>query len=131
MEKEQLLKDWIKHKNAESRAKEKRLAIERDIEQLYSDFPENSKTFKEEEIGFSVNLKKNFKYNLNQDQYLGIRSEIPEDLRPEKVIFSLDLKGYEWLRENNQEIYRKISDCVEFKINKPTIKVEKIKKKGV
>lgn len=126
-EKENLLKDWLKHKKAENKAKEKRIGIEDKLEKLYgTDFKENSKTFTEEELGFKINLKKNIKYNLDQEAWIAIRPDIPEDLRPEKVSFSLDVKGFEYLKANNKEIYEKVSDCVEIQTNKTTIKVEKI-----
>jgi len=126
-EKEELLKSWIKFKKAENKAKKNRNEIESQIETLYgTDFKEISKTFKEEELGFSVNLKKNTKYNLDQEAWQAIRSDIPEDLRPEKVTFSLDVKGFEYLKINELEIYKKVSDCVTIKNNKTTIKVEKI-----
>lgn len=126
-EKEILLKEWLKHKKAEKKAKDGRNKVEIEIEKLYgTDFKGNSKIFKEEELGFNINLKKNIKHNLDQDAWKSVRSDIPEDLRPEKVSFSLDVKGFEYLKANEKEIYKKVSDCVEIKTNKTTIKVEKI-----
>lgn len=126
-EKKKLFDEWLKSKKAEDRAKEKRYAVEQELEKLYILDPSNiSQTFKEEDIGFRINLKKNFTYNLDQDAYSSIRTEIPENLRPEKIKFSLDLKGYEYLKDCHIDLYKKISDCVSYKDNKTTIKVEKI-----
>jgi hypothetical protein len=127
-EKEKLFKEWQKFKKAESKAKKNRVEIEKELEAIYgTDFKEKSKTFKEEGIGFSINIKKNEVYKIDQSAWESIRTDIPSDLRPENITFSLDVKGYEYLKANKPEIYEKVSDCVEFKVNKPTIKIEKIK----
>lgn len=128
-EKESLLKEWIKFKKAEDAAKKKRVDVETQIEALYApliDAQEKSKTFSEDDLGFKVNLKKNIVRKLDQDKYISVRQDIPEDLRPEKITFSLDEKGFEFLKENKPEIYRMVSDCVEEKTNKTTVKVEKM-----
>lgn len=126
-EKSDIFKSWLKFKKAENKAKEQRIEIEEKIKEIYGlDFKGNSKYFKETDIKFKVTIQKNEKYKLDQEAYLSIRGEIPENLRPEKITFSLDVKGYEYLKDNYKEIYKKVSSVVEFKINKPTIKVEKI-----
>jgi ribonucleotide reductase beta subunit family protein with ferritin-like domain len=79
------------------------------------------------EEGFDVTIKKSESYSLDQDAYKNIRLDIPEEIRPEKIKLELDKKGYEWLKENNQDIYKKVSDCVTFKIGKSTINIEKVK----
>lgn len=126
MEKEELLKNWLKYKNAEERAKKNRYEIEKNIEALYgTDFLESSKTFTEE--GFKINLKKNIVHKLDNEAWLSVRNDIPENLRPEKISFSLDVKGFNYLKDNGPaEVYKKVSDCVEIKQNKTTISVEKI-----
>jgi len=124
MEKEQLLKDWLKFKKNERKAKKSRVEIEEQIKSLYKDFKESSKTFTEE--NFKVNIEKNIVYKLDQEKYVSIRNDIDPNLRPEKITFALDVKGFDWLKENNQGIYNMVSDCVEIKENKSTIKVEKI-----
>jgi hypothetical protein len=124
MEKQELFKEWLKLKKAENTAKEKRHVLETQIEELYS-FEGQSKKFKEE--GFDVTIKKSESYTLDQEAYKNIRLDIAEELRPEKIKFELDKSGYTWLKENNQEIYKKVSDCVTFKIGKSTINIEKVK----
>lgn len=128
MEKADLLKAWLKAKKAEDTAKNKRYAIEEQINSLYPDFDGNSKTFKEEDLGFSVNVKKNIRFTFDQDAWASVRADIPEELRPEKIKFEVDEKGFKFLKESKeyQETYRKVSDCVTIKENKSTIKVEKI-----
>lgn len=130
-DKNELFKEWIKFKKAEDKAKENRNKVEVELVDLYGTaFKGNSKTFKEEDLGFNINLKKNIKYNLDENEYKSIRSSIPTNLRPEKIKYSLDVKGFEYLKnsenETEKKIYKKVSNCVEIKPNKPTIKVEKI-----
>lgn len=129
-EKNRLLKEWLKFKKAEDAAKNKRIAAETELEKIYGGFSETSKTITEEELGYKINLKKNIVHKLDQAGYLSIRGDIPEKLRPEKVTFALDVPGFNYLRESNNpeeiEIYKKISELVEIKENKTTIKVEKI-----
>jgi len=129
-EKKALLKDWTKFKKAENKAKANRQEVEVKLEKIYgTSFEEQSKTFKEKDLGFSINIKKNTKIALDQEMWKTVRLEIPvepENLRPEKIKFELNVKGFNWLKENKPEIYKKVSGCVEIKDNKPTFKVEKI-----
>lgn len=124
--KEELFKEWIKFKKAEDKAKDNRTSVESDIENLYK-FKEKSKTFKEEDLGYSVNLKKNLGVKMDQEKWNGIRESIDSKVRPEKITYSLNMEGFEWLKKNNPEVYKLVSDCVEIKPNKTTIKVEKLK----
>ena len=128
MDKKQLLTDWLKAKKAEDTATEKRHVIETQLEEIYSKEIEDgksSKTINEDELGFKITIKKNEKWSLDQEKYKTVRLDIPEELRPEKVSYSLDLTGYNWLKENNKEVYLTISPCVSFKELKTSIKVEK------
>ena len=127
VDKKSLFAEWLKFKKSEDKAKINRAEVEAAILELYgTDFKETSKTFKEDELGFKVNLKKNTVHKLDQEAYLAIREDIPQNLRPEKVSFSLDVTGFEWLEANDNENYLKVSSCVEIKENKTTVKVEKI-----
>ena len=127
VDKKSLFAEWLKFKKAEDKAKLNRSEVEAAIIELYgTGFKETSKTFKEDELGFKVNLKKNTVHKLDQESYLAIREDIPPNLRPEIVSFSLDVTGFEWLKANDNENYLKVSSCVEIKENKTTVKVEKI-----
>lgn len=123
--KKELFQEHLKHKKAEDAAKQKRYEVEEKIKKLYGSFDEKSKTFNEPELGFSINIKKNIVFNLNQEKYKLIRLDIPEELRPEKIKFDLDTEGYKYLKENEKDIYKKISECVDKKENKSTVSVEK------
>lgn len=114
--KEALLAEHLKVSKAEDKAKARRVEIEAELEKLYGDFDGKSKTFNEEK--YKVTIKKNFSQKLDQEKYVAIR--------PEKIKFDLDSKGFDWLKENNREIYLKVSDCVTEKQNKSTVSVEKI-----
>jgi len=128
-EKESLLKEWIKFKKAESKAKSARVEVEGRIQEIYGlGFDGNSKTFKEDDLGFSINLKKNVVYSLDQEKWKSVRNEIPENIRPEKITFSIDVEGFNYLQGNEElvDTYKKVSDCVTIKENKPSVKVEKL-----
>lgn len=130
MGKKELFQAWLKAKKAEDQAREKRHTFELEIEALYPDFDGQSKTFKEDELGYSVNVKRNVSYKMNQERWQAVRVEIPEHLRPEKIKFDVDVKGFEYLKSSQDpeeiEIYKKISDCVTVTPGKTSIKVEKI-----
>ena len=121
-EKSELLDELFKAQKAEAKAKAKRIELEAEIEKLYS-FEGKSKTFDEDK--FKVTVKKSILVSLDQEKYIAARPNIPEELRPEKVKFDLDVKGFDWLKENNQEIYKIVSDCVTEKDGKTSVKVEK------
>ena len=127
MEKESLLKEWIKLKKAATKAKDNLADCDLKIEKLYgTKFEGNSKSFPEKELGFKINVKKNIYYNMDQEKWKNVRVEIDQELRPEKIKFDVDVKGLNWLEDNKPEIYKKASDCIEIKPGKTTIKVEKI-----
>ena len=125
-DKTKLFKDWMKFKKAENKAKAERVKIENSLDEIYGKIEGKSQTIKEVDLGFSINVKKNTKISLDQDAWIEARQNVPVDLRPEKVVFSLDTKGFDYLKEHNQDIYKIVSDCVTIKDNKSTIKVEKI-----
>ena len=131
MAKKELLKDWLKAKNAEKKATEKRHVIEKKIEKLYPlDKNKKSKTFKEKDLGFSIKIEKKFSTSLDQEKYIETRDIIPDNLKPEKIKYTLDTNGYEYLKKHEKEIYKFVSKCVIIKPGKTSIKVEKIKKGG-
>jgi len=127
-EKEKLFNDLIKAKKAEDLAKDKRIELEEEIAELYEDQIEGkSKTFNES-IGknkFSIIIKKNVTVTLDQEAYKKVRENLPENLRPEKIEYKIDSEGLTWLKENNAEIYKKVSNCISEKPGKTSVKVEK------
>ena len=128
-EKESLLKEWIKFKKAEDAQKKKRIEVEEKLTLAYgTSFEGKSKTFKEEELGFSINLKKNVVYSLDQEKWTSIRTGIPVNIRPEKIKFELDVSGFDFLKKSEEhvDIYKLVSDCVTIKENKTSVKVEKL-----
>jgi len=124
MEKQELQKQWLKFKKAETKAKNQRVEVELELVELFGSFEGNSKS--ETDDGFKTSIKKNVVYKLDQDKWFETRKEIDPINRPEKVEFKLDIKGFEYLKANNKDVYIQISDCVTIKENKSTVKVEKI-----
>lgn len=126
MEKKEMFSEWLKQKRAEDKAKKARYEVEEKIAALYESSVEgNSKTFKDEE-GFNVTVKKNVAYKLDQELWISVRKEIPDNLRPEKIKFELDKKGFEYLKDHAEDLYKIVSNCVTITPNKTTIDVEKI-----
>jgi len=125
MEKEKLYQDWIKAKAKEEKAKKDRTALEEQIQAILPVFEGQSKTLHED--GFKITVKKNERYSFDQETWKTIRQDVPAELRPEKIKFEVDPKGLEYLKEKNQEVYKIVSGCVSFKINKSTFSIEKEK----
>jgi len=120
---EELSKEWLKLKAKEKEFADKRKKLELEIEELFPFSGSLSKSFK---FGkFKVNIKKNVAYKLDQDQWKEIRTSIPIKNRPEKLKYDLDVKKYEKIRESGISYFNAISDCVEVKNNKTTIKIER------
>lgn len=127
-EKEKLFNDLLKAKKTEDIAKDKRIELEEQVAELYEDQIEGKSKTINEKIGknsFKITIKKTVNQTLDQDAYLSIRPQIPEDRRPEKVKFSIDSKGYEWLKENDRENFIKVSNCVTEKDGKTSVVIEK------
>ena len=124
MSKEELLKEWLKQKNAEGKAKKKRYDLEKEIEAFYQFEDAESKSFTED--NFKVKVKKNFAYTLDQEKWKTVRIAIDGEKRPEKIKFELDKPGFNYLKEHDYDTYKLVSDCVTIKQNKTTIDIEKI-----
>ena len=129
--KKELLGKWLKAKAKEEKANAERVELEKEIEELYaSSLPvEGSITIKED--GFKVNLKREFSYSLDTDKYIQLIPEIPEELRPHKLKFELDKKGWQYLLDNKQndvigEVYKLVSPLVTIKPRKTAIKIERL-----
>lgn len=120
--KKQLYADWIKAKKAEQKAKDKRVEIEALIESNLPGFEEKSKTLHEN--GFKITIKRSENLSFDKD-WEKVRENVPEDLRPEKISYKPVEKGLEYLKENEPEIYKKVSNCVSLKIGKTGFTIEK------
>lgn len=123
MEKKELYTAWIKAKKAEEKAKKSRIEIESQIEPLLPAFDETSKTLHED--GFTLKIKKNETYSFDQEAWKSIRQSIPDELRPEKIKFEVDKTGFNYLKENNPQVYKQVSDVITFKVGKSTFSIEK------
>ena len=125
--KEELIKAYLKAEGLEQKAKKEKKALESEIIALYQDeIPKDkkSKTFDEEKVKVTVK-KQDEILSLIEKEYLKIRDSIESKLRPEKVKFSLDIEGYNWIKENNPELYKVVSQCVELKPTPASLKIVK------
>jgi len=119
---EKLLADYLKAKKAEDKAKKKRLEIEEQISDKLEVLDGKSKTFHFE--GFKVTKKINESWKF-LDAWKSERNNIPEEFRPEKIKYDVDTKGLGYLKEQQPDLYKAVSFCIEMKENKPSISVEK------
>ena len=122
MEKKELYAAWLKAKKAEEKSKEKRHDIEKQIEEQLPEIEGQSKTFNEE--GFKITLKKSESYKFIKGWELA-RGNFPAELLPEKIKYDVDKKGLDYLKENEPDIYKKISELIEYKTGKTTFIIEK------
>jgi len=122
MENKKLCETWLKLKNVEEKAKKQRHEIEHIIEENLGKIDGQSRTIHDGD--FIVKVKKSETWSFSPE-WEEIRHKIPAELRPEKIIYELDKKGYEFLKENNHEIYLVIEPVVSYKTGKTGISVER------
>lgn len=116
----ELYGDWIKAKKAETKAKEKRKEIEDQILPILPTFKGMSKTLHID--GYKLEIKKTGTYKF-KESWRQERENIPEHLRPEK--FEVATAGLTYLKENEKEIYKLVSDNITYTPGRTGYKIEK------
>lgn len=114
---------WLDTKASQKAAAKNLLAVEQAMMPLLEVPEEGSKT--NNANGFKIVAKGVINRTLDVKEWEAIREEIPETLRPIKYTPKLDEVGVKWLRDNNMEIYNKISQCITSKPGKTNITVTK------
>lgn len=99
-------------KLAESKLKDERKKLESELIDFLGPFKGLSKVFEIDDQKLTV--KKSEIYKFTKD-YESIRSEIPENLRPERIEYKVVKKGLDYIKENNPEIAQKLSKCIDYK----------------
>jgi len=133
--KKELFHKWLMLKQTENDIKKERNKIESEIELLYPFENGNSHTFKEDD--FAINIKRNYVYKFDQQLWAESRKNLPKKFRPEKIEYKVDVERLKELDEylhktDGSNIYKSISDCIEMKQNKSTIKITiKEEKNGI
>ena len=122
-EKQELLKEWIKHKKAEDKAKASREEVAEKLRKLYPiEGEKKSQTFKED--GFDIEIKKSVKVDVNQKEADHL-TETFKDAAPFKNKYTLDSALYKALESVNESFYKRCSQAVTFTPGKPSVKVVK------
>lgn len=123
---QELISDLVIAKLNEEEAKENRIAIEEEIAKLVPGPEIGQKTVNIE--GFKVTVKRGFNYkaNLEEIDKLNIWNDNPIPVSS-KTTRLLDEKGYEWYRNNNKNIFDKISKFVSVTPKKVSITLEEPK----
>ncbi|HDZ25647.1 MAG TPA: hypothetical protein ENH65_03950 [Candidatus Aminicenantes bacterium] len=107
-----LVRELLEFKISESIAREARIKIEKQIANLIPTKDSGQKTI-ELEDGWKVTVKRGFNYRTNIDGMRTAFEQIgfPAPIKTE-IKHTLDVKGYEWYREMNVEVFSAISSYV-------------------
>lgn len=117
--------EWRSWKHAEDMAKENRVAVElKLIELMGFNKLEGSQTTKTEDGNYKISFTAKLDRKLDQEAYLAIEPQLPENMRPVKTKIELDLKGIKWMEENAQEFAALVLPCITTKPAKTAVKVE-------
>jgi hypothetical protein len=121
---EQLCADLIAAKDAEVKAGDDRVAIERQILQLTGVPDEGAATT--ECDGYKVKVDQRIIRKVDDKAYALIVDQIPEAVRPITYVETakVDTKGLRWLRDNEPGLYKLVCTALEEKPAKPAVKVE-------
>ncbi len=125
---------WLEAKADETTANKKRVAIEKQLLELYQfDKPDGSKTFSDttENALVKVTITNKINFKLDIDAYSGIKQDtgktieesIPLEIRPVDYVPKLIPAGVKWIKENKPEIARMLSHCITEKPAKTGVKV--------
>jgi len=132
---EELSIAWLEAKAKETAANKQRVAVEKQLLDLYQfTKPDGSKTFSDITSNATVKVTITNKINskLDIDAYSGVKDpdtdltieeSIPLELRPVDYVPKLIPAAIKWLKENEQEIARKLARCITEKPAKPGVKV--------
>ena len=126
MQLEQLCGDLLRAKQAENDARDARIAIEQAITDIVGIPAEGTKTTDAE--GYKVKVDQRIKRTIDSKAWALVRDQIPEELRPIKIVeeIKVENKGVLWLKEKEQGYYRLLCQAMTEKPEKPSVKVEEV-----
>jgi len=121
---EMLCADLIRAKAAEYQANESRIEVEREIIALVGLPDEGAKTVDAE--GYKVKVTQDIRRKLDEKKYALIADQIPEAIRPVKVVEELKVEaaGIRWLRDNEPGYYKLFCTAMTETPAKPSVRVE-------
>lgn len=126
---QRLTTQFSEAKSREIEAKNKRIEIEEKIAQLVE--VEDGKTQKTVSITpvtkLTIKKGKRYKADTSSIREMFDGEPLPAPLK-EKVVVSLDEKGYEWYRANRPDVFRKLSKHVTVTPSKPQVSVKIVEK---
>ena len=119
-----LCADLIRAKEAEHQANESRIEVEREIIALVGLPDEGAKTVDAD--GFKVKVTQDIRRKLDEKKYALIAEQIPEAIRPVKLVEELKIEaaGVRWLKENEPGYYKLFCSAMTETPSKPSVKVE-------
>jgi hypothetical protein len=119
-----LCEQLLAAKATEAKANEDRIAIEAKILAIVGIPDEGSETH--EAPGFKIKAEQKIIRKLDAKAYSLIVDQIPEQLRPVKIVeeYRVDATGVKWLRDNEKGYYKLMCSCMTEKMAKPSVKIE-------
>lgn len=120
---EELAQELIAAKAVESRANERRINLEKDIIARLGKKDEGSQTT-ELTNGLKVTITGKMTYSADMPLLMQICNELPEGVRPLKTKIELDQTGAKYLRNNEVEIWAKLSPAITMKPAKPSVEIK-------
>lgn len=126
-EKETLLKEWVKHKKAEDKAKAKREEVAEKIENLYPlEGEKKSKTFKEED--YKVEIKESEKVDVDQGIVQALFNTFDAEVLPFKKKYVIHHAMYKALKKVSPAFHDRCAEAVTFTPGKTSVKVIEVQK---
>lgn len=125
---QKLIEAWLDAKMDETLAKERRVETER---QLLDAIIDDGVELKEEGSktvphgGHKIVVTSKVYRKADFELLDAVLSDVPVNLHPIKTERKIDDKGIRWLRDNDPELYRKISKCITATPGKPGIAIKK------
>lgn len=123
---------WNLAKKDEKQATKNRIEIEKKIlarlEEIGEVLPdEGDRTYSNGTLKITLGSKLNRKIT-DEKRLLELASDIPEDLQPWKVVetVKLDTKGMRWIVENEPGMARLLSEVIEEKPAKVSVKISEV-----
>ena len=106
----QLACAYAQAKAEESRATELRRELAAQIQALTGHESEGSKTYKDGD--WKVTVKALLNTSMDWDKWEETKLAIPEQFWPIEMKPSLDMKGVQWIQDNDQTLYAILAGCL-------------------
>ena len=118
---EEMAELWLQAKAAEDKTKQWRVAVEEALDALLGHKPEGSKTHTAGP--FKITLTGKLYRKMDWEAWEGIKAQVPDELRPTRLVEELDEQGVKWLSEHRPELYAVVAQAITTTPGKVGVKV--------